>query len=171
LSTPTESEPSIKSPHQPQFDDLASPPPESDIQAQVRNERRYRLLLTHEYHPSRTFNPSIISSIFPPKRHLVTVSLPVWEPTPIDLGAVGYLSKPRGAFITLFNAFQPNRCPLDAIRGLSSIEGYGRVDTGSERKSKKTNLFDTVMGLLSKTKGDGILPKFVSSFLNPGCFF
>lgn len=84
--------------------------------------------------------------------------MPVWEPTPVDLGAVGYLSKPRGAFITLFNAFQPYKYSLEAIRGLSSIEGYGRVNTGSERKSRKTNLFDTVMGLLSKVKGDGTFP-------------
>jgi len=34
-------------------DTHASPPPESDIIAQIRNERRYRMILTHEYHPSR----------------------------------------------------------------------------------------------------------------------
>jgi len=31
----------------------ASPPPASDIIAQIRNERRYRMILTHDYHPSR----------------------------------------------------------------------------------------------------------------------
>lgn len=48
---------SIKSPHRPQYDDAASPPPENELLAQIRNERRYRLLLTHEYHPSRAFGP------------------------------------------------------------------------------------------------------------------
>ena len=37
----------------PTQDTHASPPPESDIIAQIRNERRYRMILTHEYHPSR----------------------------------------------------------------------------------------------------------------------
>ena len=39
----------------PTQDTHASPPPESDIIAQIRNERRYRMILTHEYHPSREF--------------------------------------------------------------------------------------------------------------------
>ena len=30
-----------------------SPPPSNDIQAEARNERRYRLLLEHQFHPSR----------------------------------------------------------------------------------------------------------------------
>lgn len=58
-SASIQSEPSIMSPYQSRFDDPASPPPESDIQAQIRNERKYRLLLTHEYHPSRAFLVSL----------------------------------------------------------------------------------------------------------------
>ena len=30
-----------------------SPPPSNDILAEARNERRYRLLLEHQFHPSR----------------------------------------------------------------------------------------------------------------------
>ena len=32
-----------------------SPPPSNDIQVEARNERRYRLLLEHQFHPSRKF--------------------------------------------------------------------------------------------------------------------
>lgn len=32
------------------------------------------------------------------------------------------------------------------------------MNTGSERKAKKTKLLDTIMGLLSKSKGDGNFP-------------
>ena len=33
-----------------------SPPPSNDILAEARNERRYRLLLEHQFHPSRKFD-------------------------------------------------------------------------------------------------------------------
>jgi hypothetical protein len=36
-----------------------SPPPSNDIQAEARNERRYRLLLEHQFHPSRKFNNGV----------------------------------------------------------------------------------------------------------------
>ena len=36
------------------LDGYNSPPPVDDSIANVQNERRYRLLLTHDYHPSRT---------------------------------------------------------------------------------------------------------------------
>lgn len=37
---------------QERFDGPDSPPPANDRIAQVKNERRYRLMLTHEFHPS-----------------------------------------------------------------------------------------------------------------------
>lgn len=37
-----------------------SPPPSNDIQAEARNERRYRLLLEHQFHPSRKFVNEIL---------------------------------------------------------------------------------------------------------------
>jgi len=119
-----------------------SPPPADDIIAQIKNERRYRLLLTHEYHPSLT--------------------LPLWDPSPVDLGAVGYLSKPSGTFITLFNAFHPNKSSLEAVRAIPSIAGYGRVTTGGQQ-SKRNNWMNTIMGLLTyKNKGNGVFPNAVS---------
>ena len=35
------------------IDGYESPPPLDERMAQIKNERRYRLLLTHDYHPSR----------------------------------------------------------------------------------------------------------------------
>ena len=37
-----------------------SPPPSNDILAEARNERRYRLLLEHHFHPSRKFVNGIL---------------------------------------------------------------------------------------------------------------
>lgn len=39
----------------PEYDGYDSPPPANDRIAEIRNERRYRLLLTHEFHPSREY--------------------------------------------------------------------------------------------------------------------
>lgn len=36
-----------------EYDGYDSPPPANDRMAEIRNERRYRLLLTHEFHLSR----------------------------------------------------------------------------------------------------------------------
>lgn len=38
-----------------EYDGYDSPPPANDRVAGIRNERRYRLLLTHEFHPSREY--------------------------------------------------------------------------------------------------------------------
>ena len=51
-----------------------SPPPRDDHIAARRNERRYRLLLQHE------FNPSCEYTVLPPRRGLIYVSS---EPTPV----------------------------------------------------------------------------------------
>lgn len=39
--------------------DRHSPPPSNDVLAEARNERRYRLLLEHQFHPSRKFRSMI----------------------------------------------------------------------------------------------------------------
>ena len=80
---------------------------------------------------------------------LLVVMLPLWDPSPIVLGAVGYLSKPRGRFITLFNAFSPEKSNDGMVRSLPSIYGYGKVKEGSQRLDKRSRLqqgLDTVMG-------------------------
>jgi hypothetical protein len=35
------------------------------------------------------------------------VTLPLWRPSQVDVGAPGFLSKPDGRFETLFNALNP----------------------------------------------------------------
>lgn len=124
-----------------------SPPPMDPRIADLQNERRYRLLLTHEYHPSLT--------------------LPLWAPSPVELGAVGYLSKPDGAFVTLLNAFSPQKSTHPILRTLPSVYGYGNVTLGSHRYDKRTNLqavMDTVIGWITfrTMKADGQISKAVS---------
>ncbi|KAJ7838687.1 hypothetical protein B0H13DRAFT_2239665 [Mycena leptocephala] len=97
-----------------------SPPPADDRMAELRNERRYRLLLSHEFHPSLT--------------------LPLWSPSPVSLGAVGYLNKPSGAFVTIFNCFTPEKTAKGVLKTLPSVHGYGQVTTGSQRQDNATQL-------------------------------
>ncbi|ESK86494.1 hypothetical protein Moror_9860 [Moniliophthora roreri MCA 2997] len=117
-------------------DGYDSPPPANERLAETRNERRYRMLLVHEFHPSLT--------------------LPLWSPSPIAIGAVGYLSKPKGAFVTLFNAFQPEKSSEPRIKSLPNVNGYvagyGKVATGSQRQDKRNAVLrsmDTIAGFLT----------------------
>ena len=80
------------------------------------------------------------------------VTLPLWDPSPVELGAVGYLSKPAGGFITLFNANNPRLCDDPRIQSLPSIHGYGQVVEGVERLPKKTvtqRAIDMIVGSLT----------------------
>ncbi|RPD53297.1 hypothetical protein L227DRAFT_617134 [Lentinus tigrinus ALCF2SS1-6] len=101
-----------------EFPRHASPPP-PDAQAQMaRDERRYRLLLQHEFHPSLT--------------------LPLWTPSQVVLGAVGYHSKSAGGeFITLFNSFEPTKSSNGRARDIPSLYGYGLVERESQRQDKR----------------------------------
>ncbi|THH10883.1 hypothetical protein EW145_g1036 [Phellinidium pouzarii] len=117
-----------------------SPPPADEIIAQRKNESRYRLCLQHDYHPS--------------------LILPLWEPSPVTLGAVGYLSRPSGQFVTLFNAFCPPESSLGRADGMSNLHGYGKVTKGSQRQDRRNmtqRSLDIIQGLLwfrSRTSGD-----------------
>ncbi|KAJ7144142.1 hypothetical protein C8R44DRAFT_691771 [Mycena epipterygia] len=114
-----------------------SPMPADERIAEIRNERRYRLLLVHDFHPSLT--------------------LPLWNPVPIALGAVGFLHKPSGDFTTLFNCFYPDKA-ANGDSGLPSVYGYGRVATGTQRQDKRTAAqrgLDAIAGLLTFRKGEG----------------
>ena len=64
------------------------------------------------------------------------VILPLWTPTPVLLGAVGYLDEHSGTFITLFDSFNPAKSSDNTIRDLPSLYGYGRI-TQSEQRQKK----------------------------------
>lgn len=85
---------------------------------------------------------------------ICTVTLALWSPGKVELGAVGYLSKPKGEFVTLFNSLYPEKSDLRDIRGMSSIRAYGEVDIGNQRFSdrEKKNAaqrgLDALAGLL-----------------------
>jgi hypothetical protein len=89
----------------------------------------------------------------------VAVTLPLWTPMPVSLGAVGYLSKPRGTFVTLFNAFEPHKTSGGVVKGMPSVHGYGRVVQGSQRQDRRNIALrglDAVVGLLTfRSRGDG----------------
>ncbi|CAK5265672.1 unnamed protein product [Mycena citricolor] len=110
------------------------------------NERRYRLLLNHDFHPSLT--------------------LPLWSPAPISLGAVGYLSKPSGEFVTLLNCFSPEVSDEGLLDNLPSVHGYGHVSCGGQRQDKRNAAqrgLDAIAGLLTfKTKHEGPVSQNVS---------
>jgi len=59
-------------------------------------------------------------------------------PTPVALGAVGYLSKPTGEFITLFSAYSPDKASHPLIEKLPSIDGYGHSGRSDHRQDRRT---------------------------------
>lgn len=125
-------------------DGRQSPPPINEERAEIRNERRYRLLLQHEYHPSLT--------------------LPLWTPSPVTIGAVGYLSKPDGAFVTLFDAFDPPKTSNGKLNGMPSLYGYGRVNQGNQRQDKRNAAqrgLDVIQSWLSSKRDT---PSFVRRY-------
>ena len=80
------------------------------------------------------------------------MTLPLWEPVSVQLGDVGYLSKPSGTFVTLFNAFKPDKTSNGLTAGMPSIAGYGNVSRGSQRQDKRNAAqrgIDAFSGLLT----------------------
>lgn len=48
---------------------------------------------------------------------------------------------------------------LSTVRALPKIDGYGRVNSGSQRVSKRNQIIDTIMGFLTlKRQGAGTFP-------------
>ena len=94
----------------------------------------------------------------------------MWNPTPIELGAVGYLSKPSGTFVTLFNSFDPQKSSNGVVKGMPSVFGYGHVQQRTQRQDKRSAAkrgYDAFVGPLPwRNKGDGTIP-FVYSVLHP----
>ena len=66
------------------------------------------------------------------------VTLPLWDPSPVAVGAVGYLLRPQGRFVTLFNALTPETADHAGIRSLPSIQGYGLTQAGTHRQDRRT---------------------------------
>ncbi|KAF9039913.1 hypothetical protein BJ165DRAFT_1494598 [Panaeolus papilionaceus] len=103
----------------------------------IKTEKTYRLLAGHQH----DFHESL--------------TLFLWDPTPVEVGAVGFLSKPAGQFVTLFNAITPEKCHEIKIRSLSSLRNNGNVAIGvdksdSRRLSRKAYDFISGSRTLSK---------------------
>jgi abelson tyrosine-protein kinase 1 len=80
----------------------------------------------------------------------------------VSLGAVGYLNKPSGAFVTIFNCFTPEKTAKGVLKTLPSVHGYGQVTTGSQRQDKRNAAqrgLDAIAGLLTfkSTKTEGAI--------------
>jgi hypothetical protein len=90
--------------------------------AERRDELRFRTLarLSHRFHHSLT--------------------LPLWSPSHVELGAVGYLSAPKGEFITLFNAMKPQKTAGSKITNIPSLSGYleGPIQFGKKFNTIRT---------------------------------
>lgn len=91
------------------------------------------MILQHEFHPS--------------------LSLPLWSPSPVKVGAVGYHQKPEGTFVTLFDAFRPLETSGGRTAGMPSLAGYGNVTVASQRIEKRNTAqraIDRVSGIVSR---------------------
>ncbi|KAJ3574855.1 hypothetical protein NP233_g1485 [Leucocoprinus birnbaumii] len=112
---------------------------------EARNERRYRMSLNHPYHHS--------------------LSLALWDPVPVAVGAVGYVLKPSGSFVTLFNAVHPADTDDPRVESIPSIAGYGKVPIGSHRHATRNAALrglDAVVGFLSSGKRLDPPPKSIN---------
>jgi len=126
-----------------------------DMVAHVRNEMRYRMLLQHDYHTSRTWLAFFLFSLL--LTRCVAVTLPLWSPNPVLLGAVGYLSKPAGSFVTLFNVFDPAGTSGGAASQLPRLNGYGEVAQGSQRQDRRSATqrgYDFLQGFIARKKDE-----------------
>ena len=90
---------------------------------------------------------------------VLLVTLPLWTPSNVALGAVGFHEKPSGKFVTLFNSFKPSETSRSKAEGIPSLYGYGRVNQGSQRLDKR-NVAQKGMDIIhswitARSKGDG----------------
>ncbi|KAF8415820.1 hypothetical protein L210DRAFT_2608514 [Boletus edulis BED1] len=129
-------------------DDTPTPSPTNKSDMNAKNEKNYRLVagLNHTFHKSLT--------------------LPLWSPTGVELGAVGYLSKSKGEFITLFNAINPLQSTDERLRQLPSMYGYGKFEVQKREEGKRSVAqrgLDAISGFLTfKTRGDRSHPERIA---------
>jgi len=122
---------------------------------EARNERRYRMSLTHRYHHSCGYFFAHDSSYRVHRR--TSVSLALWDPVPVAVGAVGYAVRPSGTFMTLFNAINPTETDDPRVKCMPSIAGYGKAPIGNHRHATRNAALrglDAVVGFLSSGKRD-----------------
>ncbi len=124
---------------------------------EAKNEHHYRTLLNHRYHSSRKSRINRSLSWTETRGRIMLVSLALWEPVEVEIGAVGYLSKPSGSFVTLFNAINPSKSSDSRINVMPSITGYGTISIRTHRHSTRNAALrglDAVVGFLSSGKRD-----------------
>ena len=89
----------------------------------------------------------------------ISVSLALWDPVPVAVGAVGYVVRPSGTFITLFNAINPTETDDSRVQSMPSIAGYGKTPIGNHRHATRNAALrglDAVVGFLSSGKRDDL---------------
>lgn len=142
--------------------------PTNGLDVDTRSEETYRLLVgsNHAFHSSREFVfPEVYGML---NQKSFSVTLPLWSPTRVELGAVGYHSKSKGEFITLFNAIDPLQSCEERLRRLPSMYGYGKFEVQKREDGKRSVAqrgLDAISVFLTfKTRGDRSHPYvFVSS--------
>ncbi|OSC98340.1 hypothetical protein PYCCODRAFT_1397242 [Trametes coccinea BRFM310] len=97
---------------------VSSPLLEKEHTSDVEDERRYRRFLIHEFNP--------------------TLTLPLWSPSKVPIGAVGYHSPSRGGeFIILFDSLNPSKSPEGRAQPIPSLLSYGRINQSKFRQDRR----------------------------------
>lgn len=139
--------------HSSDYADIIGSPVDMSV-AEIRNEKGYRMLLQHEYHSSCEY-PGHFWHL--QLNNLYTVILPLWTPSHVDIGAVGYHSRPSGTFVTLLNAFSPMESSGGKARDMPSLFGFGPVPLGNQKLEKRNvarRSMDLIQGWISRGKSD-----------------
>ncbi|KAF9039940.1 hypothetical protein BJ165DRAFT_1613591 [Panaeolus papilionaceus] len=107
------------------------PPVEATTTFQTEEVYRLHVSLQHDFHELLT--------------------LPLWDPTLVEVGAIGFLSKPAGQFVTLFNSMAPDKCDKMDIKALSPLDITIGVDK-SDTRTLFHKVYDLILGSRSFNK-------------------
>jgi len=84
------------------------------------------------------------------------VVLPLWSPSIVAIGSVGYLRKPEGKFVTLLNAFNPAGTSSGILVDMPKIHSFGKVSQRIQQQDKLNRVqrgLDVLSGWLSPALG------------------
>ncbi|KAI9060354.1 hypothetical protein FKP32DRAFT_1595433 [Trametes sanguinea] len=100
-------------------DHITSPLPLAEHARDLENERRYRTSLVHEFNPSLT--------------------LPLWTPSKVSVGAVGYHSPSRGGqFVVLFDSLNPSESSGGRAKDIPSLPSYRHINQNMDRQDRRS---------------------------------
>jgi abelson tyrosine-protein kinase 1 len=91
------------------------------------------------------------------------VILPLWSPSPVTIGDVGFLERPAGSFKKLFNAFDLRSNSDKRISELPFVKGYGdyvQSNQRAERRNAAQRGVDLIHSWVARLPGSG--PNHVS---------